>query len=154
MRRIHAVFFVAEIVAYLRSGLNVPQDPFHWHLSQVTVRNYPCLIWYHIRSRIDTTVSPNSLYCGSTVSLYSGGSGRKTGYPEYFHRSREFHREKFSTVLRLVQDSFIGNSYQFLIIRQPTVQCFTVLRNNVHRGKMRKEIGRTKEITKNTKCMD
>lgn len=46
------------------------------------------LLKHKVRSRINKTFSPNSLYCSSTVDLYSWSVGRNTGYfPDLFRAS-------------------------------------------------------------------
>jgi len=80
------------------------------------------LLWHHIMSRINTTVSPNKFYSSSAVDLYSEGAGRSTGYPAGFYSLSQFRRENSAIVLRLGKDGLIGNSFQFLIISQPSIQ--------------------------------
>lgn len=66
--------FVTEIIVDLTLDPDVRRDPFHWHLSRVIIKNYPFLLWHHIRSRIYRNVNSNSLYLGNAMDMYSLGA--------------------------------------------------------------------------------
>lgn len=58
----------------------------------------------------------------TAVDLYSESAGRSTGYPVGFYSLSQFRRWNSDILPRLDQDGFIGNSFQFLIFSQPSIQ--------------------------------
>jgi hypothetical protein len=93
-------WFGTEIIVDLTFG------PFHWHLPRVIIKNYPFLLWFHIKSSIYRNVKSISLCLNSAMDIYSSDAvkHRISGMLSLF---QSFLQRNSGTVPRLDQEDLI-----------------------------------------------